>query len=78
MMTTIEVDDTTVHNIVIKELKSTIEIFEIDLNGRLNNQTILGTFHNDRLKDIIQIQKHIDALNIVLDWFEPEWMKNNE
>jgi hypothetical protein len=78
MMTTIEVDDTTVHNIVIEELKSSIEILEIDLIGRLDNQSILGIFHNDRLKDIIEIQKHIDAFKLVLDWYEPEWIKNNE
>ncbi len=78
MMTTIEVDDTTVHNIVIEELKSSIEILEIDLIGRLDNQSILGVFDNDRLKDIIEIQKHIDAFKLVLDWYEPEWIKNNE
>ncbi len=77
-MASIEIDDDLADSIVIEQLKSAIDILEIDLIGRLNNQSILGVFHNDRLKDIIEIQKHLDAFNMVLNYYEPEWMKNNE
>jgi len=77
-MATIEIDDVTVEALVIEELKSGIEILELDLIGRLNNPSGLGVFHNDHLKDIIEIQKHIDAYKLVLDWYEPEWVKTDE
>ena len=77
-MASIEIDDEVAESIVIEQLKSAIDILEIDLIGRLNNQSILGVFHNDRLKDIIEMQKHLDAFNMVLNYYEPEWMKNNE
>lgn len=77
-MASIEIDDEVAESIVIEQLKSAIDILEIDLIGRLNNQSILGVFHNDRLKDIIELQKHLDAFNMVLNYYEPEWMKNNE
>lgn len=75
-MASIEIDDDLADSIVIEHLKSGMEILEIDLNGRLNNSLGLGVFHNDRLKDIIEIEKHIDAFKLVLNWYEPDWLKN--
>ncbi len=77
-MATIEVDDVAAEALVIEELKLGIEILELDLIGRLNNPSGLGVFDNDRLKDIIEIQKHIDAFKLVLDWYKPEWIKDND
>ena len=60
----IEINDEMVYEIVYKELAESLESFESDL-GAGNNVF----FWNEHEKDDAEIQRHIDAIKLVLDWY---------
>lgn len=61
---TIELDYDTVDDIVYNALKETRYVFKSDL-GTNNNVFVLG----DPEADDVEIQKYIDALDLLLDWY---------
>lgn len=61
--------------IVVNELKNSISILEMELDNRKNNSNSFGVFHNDKEKDIVEIENHLLAFKTTLDWFEPSWMR---
>lgn len=78
MEVTVTLLEEQISQIVIDELKNSISILEMELDNRNSNANSFGVFHNDKEKDIVEIENHLLALKTTLDWFEPSWMKNNE
>jgi len=64
-----------ISQIVIDEIKNSISILEMELDNRNNNANSFGVFHNDKEKDIVEIENHLLAFKTTLDWFEPSWMR---
>lgn len=61
---TIELDYEIVDDIVYNALKETRDVLAADL-GAHNNVFVWG----DPKADDVEIQKHIDALDLLLDWY---------
>jgi hypothetical protein len=61
---TVELDYETVDDIIYKALSETQNNFKNSLGARNNT-----FFVNDQEADDIEIQKHIDALDLILDWY---------
>lgn len=61
---TVELDWETVDNIVVEQLRSTWESLKEDL-GKGRNIFVYG----DQEADDAEIQKHIDAVEIMLKWY---------
>lgn len=78
MEVTVTLLEEQISQIVIDELKNSISILEMELDNRNSNANSFGVFHNDKEKDIVEIENHLLAFKTALDWFEPSWMKNNE
>ena len=78
MEVTVTLLEEQISQIVIDELEINIALMEMELNNRKGNTNSFGVFHNDKEKDIVEIENHLLALKTTLDWFEPSWMKNNE
>lgn len=69
---TVELDWETIDNIVVGQLRSTWETLKQDL-GASKNVFVWG----DDEADDAQIQKHIDALELLLKWYStPEQLKD--
>lgn len=54
--------------IVRSDLKSVLHSLKRDLKSRKNGKGI-GIFHMDKAEDVAEIQRHIDALKIVLKYY---------
>lgn len=68
---TVELDLETIDNIVVKQLRNTWESLKDDL-GAGSGVFVWG----DQEADDVEIQKHIDAVEIVLKWYStPDQMK---
>ena len=68
---TVELDLETIDNIVVKQLRNTWESLKDDL-GAGRDIFVWG----DQEADDVEIQKHIDAVEIVLKWYStPDQMK---
>lgn len=69
MSYTIELDYEMVDKIVFAQLQETRDMFAKDLeeikNGTSRNIFVWG----DDEVDVIEIQKHIDALNLLIEWY---------
>ena len=84
MEVTVTLLEEQISQIVIDELKNSISILEMELDNRKSNANSFVIFHNDKEKDIVEIENHLLAFKTTLDWFatsdwfEPSWMKNNE
>lgn len=68
----IELNWEMVDQIVLGELRSTLETLKGDL-GAGHNVFVYG----DQEADDAEIQKHIDALELVLNWYLPSEVVNN-
>ena len=60
----IELSEEMVYEIVYKELSNTLESFESDLGA--GNNIFFWLEHE---KDDVEIQKHIDAIKLILDLY---------
>jgi hypothetical protein len=68
---TVELDLETIDNIVVEQLRNTWESLKDDL-GAGRDVFVWG----DQEADDVEIQKHIDAVEIVLKWYStPDQMK---
>ena len=69
---TVELDWETVDNIVVSQLRQTLETLGQDL-GRGKHVFVWG----DQEADDAEIQKHIEALELLLKWYAtPEQLKD--
>lgn len=69
---TVELDWETVDNIVVDQLRNTWETLQHD-KGRGVNVFVWG----DQEADDAEIQKHIDALDLLLKWYStPDQLKD--
>jgi hypothetical protein len=67
----VELESETVDNIVVDQLRDTWETLKRDL-GANHHVFVWG----DQEADDIQIQKHVDALELILKWYStPDQMK---
>jgi hypothetical protein len=67
----VELELETVDNIVVEQLRNTWETLKRDL-GANHHVFVWG----DQEADDIQIQKHVDALELILKWYStPDQMK---
>lgn len=68
---TIELVDEQIDNIVVSQLRDTWELFKLDI-GANNHVFVWG----DQEADDVEIQKHIDAVELVLRWYStPDQLK---
>jgi len=67
MSYTVNIDSEEVDRIVLNELKTSRKAFISDLNSAVNPNIF---FWDEPEKDKAEIQRHIDALNIVISWFD--------
>lgn len=69
---TVDLDWETIDNIVVGQLRSTWEALKNDL-GKSHNIFVWG----DQEADDAEIQKHINALKLLLKWYStPEQLKD--
>lgn len=68
----VELDWDTIDNIVVGQLRETWESLKADLGA--NNHVFVWS---DQEADDAEIQKHIDALEIILKWYStPDQLKD--
>lgn len=65
----LEVEPEQVDAIVLQSLNEALEMMEKDFEDRVDNDSQLGIFSNDRLEDITRIQSHIDAFKKVISYY---------
>lgn len=68
MAITVQIDDDTFYKAMVKDLKDCLSNFEKDMKEACPNIFVFG----DPVADKIQIQAHIDALKLILSWYEPQ------
>jgi hypothetical protein len=72
MSITVELDWETIDNVVVSQLRNTWETLQHD-KGRGVNVFVWG----DQEADDAEIQKHIDALELLLKWYStPDQLKD--
>ena len=55
-------------SIIRGDLKSVLDSLNLDLKARKSGKGV-GIFDTDKAKDVAEIQRHIDALKIVLKYY---------
>ena len=65
---TVELDWDTIDKVAITSMKSAIESLEYDLEQRKAG-TGMAVFHENKKKDIAEINRHIDAFWTVLKYY---------
>ncbi len=68
MAITVQIDDDTFYKAMVSDLKDCLANFEKDMEEACPNIFVFG----DPVADKIQIQAHIDALKLILSWYEPQ------
>jgi hypothetical protein len=75
-MYTIEVESEQIDAIIVSELKSSIDGLEADLNRALNfsksEDSYLGVWTHSPEEDMVEIQKHISALKLIVKYYNGE------
>lgn len=72
MAITVELDWETIDNVVVSQLRDTRDALKNDL-GASNHVFVWG----DPEADDVEIQKHIDALELLLKWYStPDQLKD--
>ena len=72
---TIELDWDTIDKITTSSMKSLVESLEDDLEKRKAG-TGMAIFHENKKKDIAEIQRHIDAFKTVLKYYGENYDNN--
>ena len=65
----VEIEPEQVDSIVLQSLREQLEMMEKDFEDRVENDSQLGIFSNNRLDDISHIQSHIDAFQKVIRYY---------
>jgi hypothetical protein len=70
MSVTIQLEEEQIDAIVLKELRSSIDSFERDLQDAQDaGEDYLGVFDNDPSEDANQIVQHIEALQMIIKYY---------
>ena len=65
--------DEQIDQIVNDRLENSIELLELELDGRKsgsNSSNTHGVFYSDKEKDIAEIENQLLAMKTTLDWFQ--------
>jgi len=65
----IEASVETVHAIVVTDLKECMDDFMDSYNARSKGEIEFSVFDDDRDTDLAEIQKHIDALDLIIRYY---------
>jgi hypothetical protein len=69
----LEIDDEIADAIVIKVLRSSMEMLQKDLDAYdRNDRPFIAVFSTDPDEDAKQLKKQIKAFKRVLSWYEPQ------
>ena len=60
----------TVHQITVDNLKEAMGELMDSFNARSENKVPFSVFEDDREADLAEIQKHIDAMDLVIRYFD--------
>lgn len=60
----------TVHQITVDNLKEAMGELMDSFNARSANKVPFSVFEDDREADLAEIQKHIDAMDLVIRYFD--------
>jgi len=75
-MYTIEVESEQIGAIIINEMKASIDGLEADLKRALNfsksEDSYLGVWTHNPEEDMVEIQKHISALKLIVKYYNGE------
>ena len=66
----IELDWDAVDDIVRSQLTDAKDIMEYNYNQRKQGVDMLGIFHHDADMDCKEMEKHIDALNLIINFYK--------
>lgn len=66
----IEASVETVHAIVVADLKECMDDFMDSFNARTKGDVEFSVFEEDRDADLAEIQKHIDALDLIIRYYD--------
>lgn len=69
---TIEFDRDLIDKIAVQSMKRLVESLEEDIEKRKKGEHKHGFFHVNKRKDIAEMNRHIDALWIVLKYYGEE------
>jgi len=61
-----------VDKIIISELNDNIDSLVNNLKQDVDDDDYIGVFSHDREEDAVQIQKHIDALKLIIKFYGGE------
>lgn len=62
--------DEQIDQIVNDRLENSIELLELELDGRKSGSNTFGVFYSDKEKDIAEIENQLLAMKTTLDWFQ--------
>lgn len=71
-MHTFTLESEQVDKIIISELKDNIDSLVNNLKQDVDDENYLGVFSNNRKEDAVEIQKHIDALELIIKYYGGE------
>ena len=66
----IEASVETVHAIVVADLKEIMDDMMDSFNARTKGDIEFAVFDDDRDTDLAEIQKHIDALDLIIRYYD--------
>jgi len=70
---TIELSWQEVDRIVVKQLEQQLNVFLEEIEARKLGHG-MAMFYTDHTEDVTELQKHIDAFKLVIDYFSPtDW-----
>lgn len=71
-MHTFTLEPEQVDNIIISELKDNIDSLVNNLKQDVADEDYLGVFSNNREEDAVEIQKYINALELIVKYYGGE------
>jgi len=66
----IEAPAEAVHAMLVAELKDCLDDMMDSFNARTSDDIKFAVFHDDREADRAEIQKHIDALDLIIRYYD--------
>ena len=69
---TIELDSDLIDKIAVHSIKRLVENFQEDIETRKNGKATAGFFHANKRKDIAEMNRHIAALRLLLEYYGEE------
>ena len=66
----VEASVETIHTFVVADLKDCLSDMMDSFNARTKGDVSFSVFHDDREEDLQEIQKHIDALDLIIRFYD--------